>query len=248
MRFLVVYKDYVRDAKNLLAELGISDVQVLACGWEKEPAGDARRQLAHNPGAEVGFVGVNKKYRKAVGKRLGCREAANVATVVSGRATLAAWLRPADVAPPAWAEPDEAFRRAADGQPRLIFAVGALDQANRISELRVPFANRAAAALARYAAAGGTASGGLKQFFAEQGVNFAVGGEIIVTYRLHRRGVAPITKSSQWHLKEGDHTTADDAARVYFHNAGGIVVVLRCGPHPAQDFEVDVYMSDDAPS
>lgn len=139
--------------------------------------------------------------------------------------------------------PSEAFRRAAARQRRLVIADGALTNADRITPVRIPFANLAAAALADYAAAPGSARAGLKQFFAERGVNFAASAAAVtVTYRIHRPNAPTVTKTSQWHLIDGSATTADNAARVYFNNIGDVIVVARCGPHPAGDFEVSVHL------
>jgi len=136
--------------------------------------------------------------------------------------------------------PSEAFLEAVASQPGFRSANEALDRADEIDERRYPFANKAARALADYAAAGARAPAGLPQFFAERGVAFATGGDVTVSYTVHRGGNKVATRTAQWHLKEGDRTTPDDAARVYFHTHDEFVLLFRCGPHPAGDFSVSV--------
>ncbi|HVV15997.1 MAG TPA: hypothetical protein VHH90_02240 [Polyangia bacterium] len=240
MRLLIVYTDRVREAENLLAEFGVDDALVLAVApREHSPSAEVSAILHNYPGAEIVFVGVEKKYRRFCERNFTCTIVHSLESIKGGASSLKAWLCPSTAPPIQILLPSVAFQAAAQNEPRLVVPPDSIVHADRISPRRHHFANKAAAALAEYAAGPSVASG-LEAFFKDRHLDFAPNG-VRADYTLRRLGRSVSTGHTEWHLKEGDRTTADDAARVYFHRYNAFVIVLRCGPHPSGDsFSIDV--------
>jgi hypothetical protein len=129
--------------------------------------------------------------------------------------------------------PSEAFASVASAT--LILAKDALSKADRITIRRYDFAIRAASALAAFAGQREVPEG-LSKFFKDRDLDFAVNGPTLATYDVIKNGAVVSKLSTEWHLKEGDMTSQEDAARIYFHSATvdgtWYVFVLWCGPHP----------------
>jgi hypothetical protein len=177
---------------------------------------------------ELVYVGVRGKTGRAWKERYGFEAAHRVDDVEDLAALLNLPL------PHAGTLPSEAF--AAVAGPNVILADDAISQADRMTVRRYDFAIRAARALAEYASKR-EAPEGLSKFFKDRELDFAVNGATVATYDVMRKGVAVASNlSTEWHLKEGDKTSQEDAARIYFHSTtiGGIwyLFVLWCGPHP----------------
>jgi len=96
--------------------------------------------------------------------------------------------------------------------------------------------------LARYA--DGEDLGPLRNWKDNYGVDFAPNGrvkhEYVITWRGHER-----EGTTEWHLKEGDKTERESAARIYFERVDFEtevkVVVFYVGPHP-EDGTSSVYV------
>jgi hypothetical protein len=246
MRLLVVYKDLMRDAERLVAEIG-ADAKVVACGGEREPSTAVRLLLEQNPGASIILVGVRRHYQRALAN-YDCSIAHALSTVLGARNTIREWLMPSAGAASEILQPSEAFLAAAKRAQNLIIGDDALICADDIRSERFNFVNKAASALADYALSPEVASQGFKLFFEGRHVGYATSGQVEVIYNVSCDGkVVATDKITELHLKEGDRTDADDAPRVYFdtyRNRGRdnqlYVLVLRCGPHPRDSFRTSV--------
>lgn len=241
MRFLIVHKNYATDAKDLIAGSGVNDVKILLVSGENEPKGEAEELLKRNPGASVAVVSVNRKYKKALAEIYEALVEQSVETVKGGHAALLQWIRGASSAAPAIQLPSEAFRAEVAREPKLILAHKALVSADAVAQHRYPFTNRAAKALAEYAKNNGVAPEGLDRFFQDRRLHFAPNGQVEASLSIQQQGKKEIVVLSQWHLKEGDNTTPESAARIYFvhHSINGatLVFVSYCGPHPPGSFK-----------
>ncbi|MGA2458357.1 MAG: hypothetical protein ABSF85_12380 [Terriglobales bacterium] len=259
MRFLLVYHAQLSVAQNLVDDLDIleSEIEIIPYHGENKPSASPEaskrferllKRLRGFSGAELALVGVKGKYRDAL-----IRESAscgfsilhNFSSMLVAGQTLREWLAPAEGAASAvLLNPRAAFLSAAEQQPRLILAPGALDSADQLTELRFAFANRAATALSEYAARAGTRIGDLEVFFADRQVIYAKNGEHCVSYTVIADGHVVKRGSTEQHLKKGDHTTEQNAARVYFETVEvqgrSLVLVFYCGPHPSSSFEVRI--------
>lgn len=238
MRLLFLPQSYARQADELLTELGVCDVQVvLVARSEYAVPVEHGRTLHAHPDANVATVQVNKRYVKSI-ESLGVRVACERKEFRSEDPILRAWL-----SPPSGVSrhvdqllPSQAFADASARQQRLHIVNGALNESNNLDPLRHPFCNNAAKALEAYASSGGSTGAGLADWFRGYQVDYAANGQVSFTYDAHLGSNHVRDRYSEWHLKQGDRTTREKAARVYFHNIrleGDFhVIVFYCGPHP----------------
>ncbi|MDB0510781.1 hypothetical protein [Ralstonia solanacearum] len=130
--------------------------------------------------------------------------------------------------------PSEYFRLVAEANPRIIFATGVLTTCDSVAHHRYDFLRRAVDALVEFAMDG--AGGRIDAFFRERGIDHAQTGGITTTLTVHAGTENIHTDTSNAHLKQGDYTTPQAAARVYYqafmHQQLTYVVVLYAGPHP----------------
>lgn len=234
MRFLIVYQDFARDARELVQSLGAVEVQVIvAKKGESEPGQRERDLLLAHRGASCAACQVVRSYRKSI------KDIVNLEyepkQFRKEDLILRNWLVPSlveSVDSPLF-EPRTAFEAAARSEPRLIIGPKALETANDLVHERWRFASRAASLLERFAR--GDDLGSFRDWRVNHCVECAVNGQVYFECRLHCGKQVCISKS-EWHLKEGDRTTREGAARVYFDKieVAGLswVVVTYCGPHP----------------
>lgn len=236
MRFLFVYETAAGEARDLLNELLVTDVHVVvARRGELQPRAEDMAILQAHAGAEAAACQLNRKYRKNV--------IAYVAFTVEPKKfriedqLLREWLLGGDREEGGRSseQPKVAFERAAEETPALVVHSNGLARANELDESRWAFAAKAAALLSRQAS-GGESLGPFREWGATQGVAFAANGQVTFRYKVEV-GDSRSDEFSQWHLKAGDRTTADRAARIYFTVAqvGGLslVLVAYVGPHPS---------------
>lgn len=138
--------------------------------------------------------------------------------------------------------PSERFRRSAARYENYLVLSGALDQCHEVDRSRFRFLYKSSDALEELCRKRGEIGRTLFQFFEEKGLDLATTGGITTTLRLVRQGRqigAP--KESQNHLKEGDGTTPQAAARVYFQYLGAReqfkLALFYVGPHPTDDID-----------
>jgi hypothetical protein len=240
MRFLLVHRQEVSAARSLIDSLDVQEIEIVIYNGEKQPSPDVLERFR---GSQLALVGVRDKYRKALQR--GCStysfSVSYFSSLSVAAATLRGWLAPvAEIAPENLPKPSKAFIKAAQEQPRLILAQGALDRADQLSLQRYTFANAAARALSDYAARAGTRLGDLSTFFPNPQFYYARNGQIRASYIINADGNEVKRGSTEQHLKKGDATTQDNAARIYFDTVEFrtkvLVVILYCGPHPTSSF------------
>jgi hypothetical protein len=242
MRFLVIYQDHVKAARELVLELGVIDVTVLhVTRGEQTPSRAYVEALGTNGDKrEVAVVQVHRKYRRALESI--CNITCERKEFRREDKILRDWLRPAAaVSTASTLLPTVAFQNAAASQSRFILGDGALTHADDLRTERHPFANRAAVATSTLAGLkGGRTNKPLVDWFgdAPHRLTFAVNGRVSFKYEILSNGVVLATNETEWHLKEGDNTERLNCARVYFDKCRIAdichVVLLYCGPHPSE--------------
>lgn len=233
MRLLFVYQDHAGPARQLLETLGVSDVKMFIVRKDaRQPTDEELAFLRANPALPAAACEVNRKYRKSVSDLVDfCCEPKKFRI---DDVQLRDWLVPRPVNIRAPSAPSAAFAQAATDAPNLILHPDALLRADELAVHRWAFAERGARLLARYANAEDL--GPMRDWKAAHGVDFAVNGRVIFKYAAHC-GKDVLRGKAEWHLKEGDNTTPEGAARIYFYridcNSTTQVVVFYVGPHPA---------------
>lgn len=240
MRFLFVFQDYAAQARNLLDELLISDVRVIvARKGEVVPNEKEIDLLKRYPNAEAAACQLDRKYRKNV-------EPYVTFTIAPMKfrfhdQQLREWLVPTEHLAVVVHSPSQAFEAAQRSSKLLILHSDALKTADQLDETRWRFASAGADLLKQYAS--GVDLGPFREWDSRHGVSFAAHGQVGHQYKL---GIGGQTLSiySEWHLKAGDKTTPERAARIYFNvvDAGAVRVVLvaHVGPHLADgSYRVD---------
>ncbi|WP_321920606.1 hypothetical protein [Paraburkholderia tropica] len=133
--------------------------------------------------------------------------------------------------------PSEYFRQVADANPQILFAEDVLMTCDRVARHRREFLKRAIDALVDFAADG--SGGRIDAFFREKGLDHAQTGGISTTLEVFSGTRAIHTDTTHTHLKQGDKTTPEGAARLYYqvfsHAGRTYVAVLYAGPHPESD-------------
>lgn len=234
MRFLVIAQDYVAKAKALLHELDVRDVEVIGQPLRaNEVSPDVIAKLkAQGAPPEASLIRLDKKYRKQVEALVKVKHVEK-----EFRATdphLRAWLAPpkgeADVR---YKLPSIEFSSAAaESDGLLVLAPNSLARIDEVPEHRYNFMGEAAALLLRLAK--GENLGPTRYWKEKYGIAHAGTGQVTCGYTLEC-GEESVEMDCQDHLKSGDFTTPESAARVYFLRAQFTkprVVVSYAGPHP----------------
>jgi hypothetical protein len=232
MRFLFVYQDYAEPARRLLDELSVRDVTlIIARKNANAPTPDEVKLLEASRGADAAACEINRKYRKCAAVHVTfCCEPKKFRFEDQ---QLREWLVPKSKVAVKNGKPSDAFRAAAAQASLLVLHPDALKFADDIVEHRWEFATLGANLLARYAL--GEQLGPLRDWKPTHGVDFAANGRVAFKYK-GQCGTESREGRTEWHLKEGDNTTRESAARVYFvrveFTSGARVVVFYVGPHP----------------
>jgi len=232
MRYLFVYQDVSQPARDLVERLGVEDVEIIIVRkGEREVSRDVRARLRATPGANAVICQVTRKYQRDAARLV------NVDLIIGefreGDRQLLDWLVPPATEAEKFSLPSESFLEAEGNSAHLVLARDALDSADSLAEHRHRFASKAANLLRR--CANGEAVGPMRGWKESHGVDFAPVGKVSVAYSITCAGETK-TGKSQWHLKEGDNTSVESAARVYFDRIEfqGVskIVVFLVGPHP----------------
>lgn len=132
----------------------------------------------------------------------------------------------------------EFFESLAARDARILIAKGALDSCDQVADHRIDFFKSAAEAFNTLLERNGHV-GRLDAFFRERGIEHAQSGGITTTLKVSKDGAVLYSKSSNMHLKQGDATTPQSAARLYFHQLFiedvCHIAILYAGPHPDSD-------------
>ncbi|MGS1126775.1 hypothetical protein ACVCL3_07250 [Rhodanobacter sp. UC4437_H4] len=228
MRYLFVYQHFAIQARELVARTGATDVEVVLVKKGEDRPDDHLFGRLDTIKPMCATCQVVRGYRRAVEAVTTVEYCAKTFRVDDQQ--LIAWLQ---ATKPAAAQavicPTAAFRACVAQCDHLVLAAGALTRADETDRLRWPFIQRAANILTRKAQ--GEDLGPMREWKARHGVDYAAHSKVGF-----KGGPAQQKKTSSWHLKDGDHTTAEAAARVYFdcleRHGQSIVVVFYVGPHP----------------
>lgn len=136
--------------------------------------------------------------------------------------------------------PSAHFLKTAEDNTRLLIAKGALDYCDAVAKHRWRFLTKAADAFASLLQEDGLASDRLEVFFKKHGLTHAQSGGINAKLQIYKNGELVHQQTSNTHLKQGDHTTAEAAARIYYQcfsfEERFYIVILYAGPHPDDIF------------
>lgn len=134
--------------------------------------------------------------------------------------------------------PSDYFYSVADKNPNFLIVKDALDSCDQVAEHRREFLKIGADALSKFVDMGGHV-GRVDAFFRAMGLDHAQTGGINTTLSVFKEGRRIYHETSNTHLKQGDKTTPQAAARIYYHKFSleerCYVAVLYAGPHPETD-------------
>lgn len=129
------------------------------------------------------------------------------------------------------------FRELAETSGQILFADGVYDTCDAVAPHRREFMRRSADALLELARVG--SDGRIDAYFRAKGIEHAQTGGINATFEAFFNSHSVYKDTSNVHLKKGDKTTPEGAARLYYQifvfNSSTYVVVLYAGPHPDRD-------------
>lgn len=139
----------------------------------------------------------------------------------------------------------EFFVSLAARDARILIAKGALDSCDQVADHRIDFFKSAAEAFNVLLEKNGHV-GRLDAFFREKGIEHAQSGGITTTLKVSKNGAVLYSRSSNMHLKQGDATTPQSAARLYFHQffieEVCHIAILYAGPHPDSDISREIIL------
>lgn len=232
MRFLFVYQDYAVHARRLLEEVSIGDVTlIVARKHAKAPTPDEISVLNANKGADAAACAINRKYQGSIAPLVTLSFQSKQFRFDDQQ--LRQWLVPKGQEIVKYGKPRDTFLLVTSWSPHLVLHPEALAFADDLLEQRWGFVARAADLLGRYA--NGEPLGPNRYWKTDHGVDFAPNGRVSYQYRVAFGSVIRDGRT-EWHLKEGDNTTRENAARIYFDRLdfgfGARVIVFYVGPHP----------------
>lgn len=142
--------------------------------------------------------------------------------------------------------PSDYFRSISERNPNIIIAKGALDTCDQVAEYRRVFFSAAADALIEMVGKNGKV-GQIDAFFKNLGLIHAQSGGISTTLTVFRDGKRVHQRTTNTHLKKGDNTTPQAAARIYYQefllDQQCYVAILYAGPHPDEDISCEYDLS-----
>ncbi|WP_162956966.1 hypothetical protein [Pseudomonas aeruginosa] len=129
------------------------------------------------------------------------------------------------------------FQAVLEKNDHIHFHDSILDCCNAVAPHRYEFMKSAINALSDFIALG--SDGRIDAFFRERGIEHAQSGGINTTLKVLLNGHEIYKKTANTHLKKGDKTTPEGAARIYyqiFHfDDASHLAILYAGPHPESD-------------
>lgn len=133
--------------------------------------------------------------------------------------------------------PSEFIKQLSQDCPQLLIADNALNECDNVALHRYEFICKAVTALTNAVTTGLTSR--FDEYCANQGLLHAQTGGSTFTLRIHGSTAKQPDIVSKTHLKQGDKTTKEAAARVYYTffvaNDVRYVALLYAGPHPNGD-------------
>jgi len=134
--------------------------------------------------------------------------------------------------------PSEYFRQVCDANSRVIVAETVYGMCDLVAPLRRDFLKRAIEALAEFVREG--SDGSIEAFFRRRQLTHAQTGHNRSTLKLFLRDKEILNETVETHLSQGQATTPQGAARLYYHHTviedERWVVITWAGPHPEGHF------------
>lgn len=131
----------------------------------------------------------------------------------------------------------EHFRSVIEKNKRILVSNSVFDSCDAVTPIRQAFLRAASDALEEVLSNG--LSGRIDAFFRSRGLEHAQSGGVNATLTVMANGHQVHRAVSNTHLKKGDNTTADNAARLYYqlfkYNGCEYIAILYAGPHPDRD-------------
>lgn len=166
------------------------------------------------------------------------RKRADAATIEQIRLRLWAEIPVGDAVDEDNILPSEYFRQVCDANARVIVAQAVYDMCDLVEPLRREFLKRAIEALAEFARDG--SDGPIEAFFRVRQLTHAQTGHNRSTLKLISGGKEVLNETVETHLYQGNATTPQGAARLYYHHTlidgERWVVITWAGPHPEGHF------------
>lgn len=138
--------------------------------------------------------------------------------------------------------PSACIRELANGNRNFLIAAGAIDLCDAVADLRYSWIRLAAESLAEIAEKNGDV-GTFESYFESKNITHAKTGGISISLTVTRNGIKIYSGSINTHLKKGDATTPQSAARVYYHHLRerdvSYILLLYAGPHPEKDMKCE---------
>jgi len=135
---------------------------------------------------------------------------------------------------PEEALPSACFRNLAERDSRVIVPAGSLEFCDQVAKHRYKFMRNAVGAIETFLTEG--ADGRIDAFFEKLGLKHAQSGGIVASLQVFREETCVHDGSTQTHLKQGDKTSKNAAARIYYYlfdiESKSYIGVLYAGPHP----------------
>ncbi|WP_210558338.1 MULTISPECIES: hypothetical protein [unclassified Pseudomonas] len=137
--------------------------------------------------------------------------------------------------------PSQYIRAATERTGQLIVVANAIELCDNVAPGRYDFIRLAIDAFEELIELKGeVGTGGLEEFFRERGLLHAKSGGITIELEIKRQGKKLQSECSNAHLKKGDKTTPQSAARIYYQylrlDDVFYLFLLYAGPHPDTDF------------
>lgn len=134
--------------------------------------------------------------------------------------------------------PSVSLRRISEENGRILIASDVYDVCDQVSAHRREFFRKAVSALNEIIQKNGQV-GRIDKFFSDVGLDYAQTGGISTKLEVYRDGRCVYSEKSHIHLKQGDKTTPQAAARIYYHgfflDDKYYIAILYAGPHPDAD-------------
>lgn len=133
--------------------------------------------------------------------------------------------------------PSEHFTALAESNSRLLVTTGSLDTCDKVASHRRKFLISCADACIELLDQGNEET--VEDFFRKRALDHAQSGGIDATLRIVKDGKDAYNETRNTHLKQGDKTTPQAAARVYYHylqlEKKRYVGILYAGIHPSSN-------------
>lgn len=135
-------------------------------------------------------------------------------------------------------KPSDYIRNIAEKNPNIIIIKGALDTCDQVAKHRHEFLKKSVDALCKFVEENGQV-GRIDAFLRGLGLEHAQTGGISTKLTVLKNGKLVHQKTTNTHLKQGDRTTPQAAARIYYQefylDNQCYVAVIYVGPHPEND-------------